>query len=82
MADISASDRSMREAAAMSTSSELAKAGYDLAEEIRDGKWDHISDLRWNAATPEIVDELRRRVPGFTTAEYEHAITQGLFDSR
>ena len=66
----------------MSRSPELEKAGYDLAEEIRDGKWDHIGDLRWNAAAPEIVDELQRRIPGFTTAEYEHAVTQGLFDSR
>lgn len=69
---------------AMSKSSELADAACALAEEIRDGKWDHISDLRWKPvpAIPEIIGELRRRAPGFTTAEYEQAISRGLFDSR
>lgn len=68
----------------MDKSSELVDAGYVLAEEIREGKWDHIRDIRWKPvpAIPEIIDELRRRVPGFTTAEYKDAISKGLFDSR
>lgn len=56
----------------------------ELAEEIRDGRWNHVEGI---AARPvpaclEIVDELERRCPGFDLAAYQQAIADGLFETR
>lgn len=62
----------------------LLQAAIELAGEIRDGKWRHVLELE--AQPPhvcaEIVAELRSRCPGFTRAEYETAIAEGLLAPR
>jgi hypothetical protein len=65
-------------------SPELQKAAYYLADEIRDGKWLHVSDLARKPASAcsEIVEELERRCPGFSNSEYREAIARGLHESR
>jgi len=60
----------------------LQEQAYRLAEEIRDRKWDALPGIDRPAASAEIIAELRRRCPGFTTEEYARAIADGLFDSR
>ncbi|WP_395737346.1 hypothetical protein [Prosthecobacter sp.] len=62
----------------------LEDAGYVLAEEIRDGRWKHVTDLARKPAPAcaELIDELRRRCPGFTAEEYQRALGDGLFASR
>lgn len=68
----------------MTTLERLTQAGYDFAVEIREGRWDHLSapDELPAIGRPALVAELRRRCPGFTNAQYDHAIAAGLFDSR
>jgi hypothetical protein len=63
---------------------ELAKAAYQLAEEIRDGHWDHINDLATKPAQDcqEIIAALSQRCPGYTQEQYKRAISTGLFVSR
>lgn len=65
-------------------SAELIMAAYTLAEEIRDGKWQHITDLNQQpvANIPELVDELRRRCPGYTLEAYQRALSDGMFATR
>jgi hypothetical protein len=58
---------------------------YAIAEEVRDGKWDHALRLIPNgqpAASEEVIAELRRRSPGFTKAQYQAAIAKGMRDTR
>jgi hypothetical protein len=68
----------------MTSLERLMQAGYDFAIEIRDGKWDHVSDPHDLPARgwPGLVAELQRRCPGFSDAQYSHAIGNGLFNSR
>ena len=65
-------------------SEELTMAAYTLAEEIRDGKWKHVFDPKKQAVpnTPELVDELRRRCPGYTVEAYKRALSDGMLASR
>jgi hypothetical protein len=63
----------------------LALAAYGLCEEVRDGAWDVALKRVLNgqpAASPEVIDELRNRCPGYSTQEYQRAIAQGMFNSR
>jgi hypothetical protein len=62
----------------------LEDAAYELAEEIRDGKWAHVECLKFKPvpACTEIIDELRKRRPGCTLEQYQRAIADGLFASR
>ena len=64
--------------------SDLAKAAYTLADEIRDGKWNYVRGIHSEPVTrcPEIIDELRRRAPGYSLEEYQKAIARGMFESR
>lgn len=63
---------------------DLPGVAYQLAEEIRDGKWAHVDGLRKKPVPtcPEIIDELRNRIPGHTTEAYLRAIADGLAVSR
>jgi len=56
----------------------------ELAEEIRDGRWRHLSDLSIKPAPAckELIDELKSRCPGFKTEEYQQALANGLFETR
>lgn len=62
----------------------LLQAAGELAGEIRDGKWRHIAELETQPpqSCDAIVTELRSRCSGFTRAEYETAIAEGLLASR
>ena len=63
---------------------QLEDAAYELAKEIRDGRWAHVESIKVKPvpACPEIIDELRKRSPGHTIEQYQRAITDGLFASR
>jgi hypothetical protein len=58
----------------------LPAAADLLAEEIRDGLWDHVEDLRHGPATASavIVDELSRRCPGYMREQYRRALARSL----
>ena len=56
---------------------------YKLAEEVRDGKWNHIGGMKAKLLNKhEITDELARRCPGYTLEEYQRAFANGMFVSR
>jgi hypothetical protein len=62
----------------------LADEAYRLAEEIRDGRWNHVKDLVRKPAPAciELTDELQTRCPGFSIVEYQCALADGLHASR
>ena len=62
----------------------LAEAGYKLAVEVREGRWDHISSPNEKPATayPPLISELRRCCPGYRDDEYSRALADGMFNSR
>jgi hypothetical protein len=62
----------------------LPEASYQLAEEIRDGRWKHVQDLAVKPAPDceDIIQELQRRCPGHSRQDYRTAIAKGLFESR
>ena len=62
----------------------LDETGYAIADEIRDGKWDHVAGIKHCPATPcaEIIVEFMRRCPGYTDEEYRSALSKGFYDSR
>lgn len=62
----------------------MADAAYGLAQEIRDGRWNHVPDLARKPppACTELIDELQRRCPGFSVSDYQRALADGLFASR
>ena len=63
---------------------DLGEIGYELADEIRSGKWRHVAGIEHCPARdcPEILAEFRRRCPGHTPEQYRSALGQGFFDSR
>lgn len=69
---------------ALADEKRLADAAYRLAEEIRDGRRSHVSDLMWKPATAcvELTDELSRRCPGFPLEAYKRALANGMRNSR
>jgi hypothetical protein len=68
----------------MTKDSELSNAAYQLAEEIRDGLWQHVKALLTKPVPDckEIIDELAKRCPGRSQEEYRQAIARGMFESR
>ena len=60
----------------------LQEQAYRLAGEIRDRKWDQLPGIDRPAASAEVIAELRRRCPGFSTEEYARAIADGFSNSR
>jgi hypothetical protein len=62
----------------------LPEASYRLAKEIRDGRWKHVRDLAVKPVPDceEILQELRRRCPGYSRQDYRTAIAKGVFESR
>lgn len=74
----------MRERPNFEPKRDLIDAAYELAVEIHERKWDHVECVKKQPASAcaEIIEELRRRCPGHTTAAYQRAIADGLFGSR
>jgi hypothetical protein len=68
----------------MAKTDQLANAAYDLALEIRDGKWDHVEEIHRKPASAcsALIDELRRRSPGFGNERYQRALADSLQASR
>jgi hypothetical protein len=64
----------------------LSSTAYALCEEIRDkGAFaeaiGHVHNQQ-PAGCPEVIGELQRRCPGYTTEEYQAAIARGMFETR
>jgi hypothetical protein len=65
-------------------SGSLDAEAYAIAEEVREGKWDHALRLVPNgqpAASEDVISELRRRCPGYSKEQYQEAIAKGMKDS-
>ena len=64
--------------------SDLMAIGCQIAEEIRDGKWNHISELsvRPAPACDQLIAEFARRCPGYTRKAYQQALADGLHETR
>jgi hypothetical protein len=60
------------------------RAARELAEEIQDGRWLHVTGLQTKPAfeSVEIVAELRSRCPGLERVEYEKALATALIEYR
>ena len=64
--------------------SDLSLAACELCEEVRMGAWDHALKRvpnRQPAASPEVIEALRRKCPGYSRAEYEAAIGRGMLET-
>jgi hypothetical protein len=68
----------------MDNISKLGDAAYLLAVEIQDGEWEHIECLQTRPAPdcPEFIEELRKRCPGFSIEQYQHALSVGVQASK
>jgi hypothetical protein len=62
----------------------LYSKAYQLAQEIRDGKWNHLPELKIGPAGKcrDIMDELQNRCPGFSETEYQETLAKALHDSK
>ena len=62
---------------------ELQRVGYELAEEVRSGKWRNFvtSPVRV-ISNPELLREFKLRCPGHAESDYQNALARGLHDSR
>jgi len=62
----------------------LSSEAYRLAEEIRDKKWGHVTDLHVKPVPDceEIIAELAKRCPGHSLEKYKRAIARGMFESK
>ena len=62
----------------------LKSVAYHLAEEIRDGRWNHVPGITTEPVREcdELVAEFERRCPGFSRVEYQRALADALFESR
>ena len=63
---------------------QLEESAWAIALEIRDGRWDHLPGMDEGPAVncPEIIDELRKRAPGFMTENYQRTIADALNGSK
>ncbi len=57
---------------------------YDLAAEIWDGKWAHISELKSKPVTEceQIISELSSRAPGFKLEQYKKTMALAMQETR
>jgi hypothetical protein len=66
----------------MAKDTRLAAEAYRLADEVRDGRWRHIDLRKPVSAYAELTEELQKRCPGFSLADYRKALAVGMFESR
>lgn len=66
----------------MKTERELFGCAYDVADNYRGGLWPELSNKDWKDVWKFLLNELRRRCPGFTDIQYAKALDQGFLDSR
>ena len=62
----------------------LGNSADELSDEIRNGRWDHVANLRSVRVgdMKEITDELERRCPGHLLEEYKDAISRSMWINR
>jgi hypothetical protein len=60
----------------------LADVAYDLADQFRAGHLHHFEAKDWRRTWQNLVDELRRRCPGFEEAQYSKALDRAFYESR
>jgi len=62
----------------------LKIVAFELGEEIREGRWNHVSGISTKPATAcdELIKEFEERCPGYSRLEYQQALAEGLFESR
>ena len=61
---------------------DLADAAYDVADKYRAGELSHLERARWPLTWHNLVEELKKRQPGFTDDEYAAALDRGFVESR
>lgn len=62
----------------------LRDASNALSEEVWEGKWDHLPEIRTKqiGECTEILKELERRCPGHSLEEYRDAYSRSMFTHR
>ena len=62
----------------------LRDAAGTLSEEVWEGKWDHLREIRTKpiGKCTEILKELERRCPGHSLEEYRDAYSRSMFTHR
>ena len=62
----------------------LESACRQFAEEIRQGDWDHVSEVQTRPVPqiPAFVLEIERRCPGYSLEQYQSGLTRGLYLTR
>ena len=63
-------------------SADLDRVAYDIADEYRDGRLTSLGRAQWNETWRNLIEEVRRRCPGRSDADYETALNRGFTDSR
>jgi hypothetical protein len=64
--------------------SNLSRAAYELCLDVWAGAWNDAVKRVTNeqpAACPEVIETLRLKCPGYSTAEYQAAIAHGMWES-
>ena len=61
---------------------DLDRVAYDVADEYRAGKLASLDGGQWSGTWRRLIDEVRRRCPGRSEAEYQRALNRGFVDSR
>jgi len=60
----------------------LSSTAYTIADEYRNGRWPELKGRDWTQIWTFLVEEFKRRCPGFTEREYDDALNTGFFESR
>ena len=65
-----------------SQGADLDTVAYDVADEYREGRLASLGRGQWKETWRNLIEEVRRRCPGQSDAEYEIALNRGFTDSR
>jgi hypothetical protein len=60
----------------------LSDSGYAVADDYRNGLWPDLAGKPQKDIWNFLVDEVRRRCPGFSEKEYHDALERGFVASR
>ena len=63
---------------------ELRKAADTLVNEMLQGKWDHIPDLKYRPMENlnELFEELKKRCPGHSLSDYKEIFLRSHWENR
>jgi hypothetical protein len=62
--------------------SELSDAAYSVADQYRSGRWPELEHLEWDYIWAFLLEELKKRCPGYSDKEYGMALDRGFVESR